>query len=251
MLSKTIKVSIGVLLMITAYGVDAQDKKVAVVTFYVNKSVSMADLDGTLGTAASVAAMAGDPKFDLESILKEFHQKFFTEYAKVLPFEFIPEEKVINSESYQNLRYAWDKQNDRNKSSVRRVYTGIDGYKILLTESFNKKGQMEVLHSIESEADGIMYINLSYAFIKKLAFGGMGAAGVEARIEMLLYNKEGKNVFRIYEKAQSKASVALVKGIPVMEAGKILPLCEDASEQIIDDLNDRLKKINKKVARKL
>ncbi|MEM6642272.1 MAG: hypothetical protein AAF616_04760 [Bacteroidota bacterium] len=237
--------------VIVAVASFAQDKKVAVVTFYVNKSISMADLDGAAGAAASIASVAGNPNFDLESILIKFHKKFFTEYAEVLPFEFVPEEKVITSESYQNLKYAWDKQGDRKKTSIRRVLTSIDGYKILLTDSFDKKGQLDVIDAIEGEVDGILYVNLGYAFVKKLAVGGMGTAGVEARIEMLLYNSEGKNVFRIYENAKSKNSVALVKGIPVMEVEKILPLCQDASDQLLEDMSGHLKKINKKVDKKL
>ena len=239
------------LLLLFAFDGKSQNKKVGVVTFYVNKSIGMEGLEGGVGAAASIASVAGDPSFDLESILKNFHERFFTEYAKELPFDFLPEEAVTNSQAYRELKYAWGKQNERKKTSIRRVLTSIDGYKILLTDSFDKKGQLEVINAIDGQVDGILYVNLGYAFVKKLAIGGVGAAGVEARIEMNLYNGEGKSVFQIYEQAKSKQSVALVKGLPIMEVDKLLPLCEDASEQLLNDLTGRLKKITKKVAKKL
>ncbi|NJO89411.1 MAG: hypothetical protein HC831_10980 [Chloroflexia bacterium] len=55
----------------------------------------------------------------------------------------------------------------------------------------------------------------------------------------------------INEYGTSKKTVGIVGGIPIMKAEKLLPLCESASEKLVQDLNKRIGKIVKKAAKKL
>jgi len=93
-----------------------------------------------------------------------------------------------------------------------------------------------------------MLVNIEYAFVKKTV---PFTAGIQAFVKIQLYNREGKKVFKIRKYATSKKSVAIVGGIPIMTPDKLLPLCENATAEVIEDLNKKLKKIAAKSAKKL
>jgi len=78
----------------------------------------------------------------------------------------------------------------------------------------------------------------------------MGSAGISAYADIRLWTKDSNKVFRINEYATSKKSVGMVAGVPIIKLEKILPMCEDASERIVKDLNKKLPKIVKKVSKK-
>jgi len=63
--------------------------------------------------------------------------------------------------------------------------------------------------------------------------------------------KKAKKVFKIREFATSKKSVGIVGGIPIMSADKLLPLCENATAEVVEDLSKKIKKIAAKAAKKL
>jgi len=101
------------------------------------------------------------------------------------------------------------------------------------------------------DADGVMFIFLSYEFIPKVAVGGMGTAGIKAYVNMRLYNKEGKKVFNMREGGTSKKTVAMIKGIPVMKPAEITPMCLNATEKLVKDLNKKVGKLAGKADKKL
>jgi hypothetical protein len=99
------------------------------------------------------------------------------------------------------------------------------------------------LNKIFPTADGLMFISLDYEFEGR----AMGfTAVVKANITISLFDKSCKKVFRVNESAVSKSKVPAVKGIPVMDAKKIQPMCQDATDELFDDLKGRLPKIIKK-----
>ena len=65
-----------------------------------------------------------------------------------------------------------------------------------------------------------------------------------------LFNKEAKKVFKMEEYATSKKSVPLINGVPIMTSEKVLPLCENATERLLEDLKKELPKLVKKVDKK-
>ncbi|MGB3465936.1 MAG: hypothetical protein WBA74_11730 [Cyclobacteriaceae bacterium] len=245
-----------VLLMLCAfYQANAQRKKVAVVTFYVNKHIGFEALGGGAALAGSIASLSEDPKFDLTSVLNNFHDVFFTEYAEQFPFDLLPEEEVLNNAEYQDYVSNFGETNDEERDKLFQQYITYEGYKPLIeTASLGNKNlkaksnEMRMLEIFEGKVDGVMFVYLDYGFVKK----SMGlAAGIQAYARMKLWNTEGKKVFKINEVATSKKSVPVVAGVPVMKVDKLLPLCENASEELIEDLGKRLKKIAGKADKKL
>ena len=182
--------------------VQAQKKKVAVVTFYVNKHIDFNSLGGGAALAGGIASLSEDPKFDLTSVLNNFHDVFFNEYAKVFPFDLLPESVVLSNDEYAEYVSNWGETKDEDRNGFVRKSMGL-------------------------------------------------AAGIQAFVRMKIWNSEGEKVFKINELATSKKSVPMVAGVPVMKVDKLLPLCESASEELIEDLGKRIKKIASKSAKKL
>jgi len=227
----------------------AQNKKVAVTTFWVSKHIGFEELGGAAGLGAAIASLCDDPNFNLQPVLNNFHKTFFNEYAKNFPFDLMPEEDVLKREAYINYetRFKADKDGDRKK--VFQRYLTPEGYKPMLEslikgENSNSKQMLKIFN----DADGIMFVSMGYDFVKKAV---PFTAGVRAFVRIKLWNKDGKKVFSINEYGTSKKSVGIVAGIPIMKAEKLLPLCESASEKLVADLNKRIKKVAKKAAKKL
>lgn len=228
----------------------AQNKKVAVVTFYVNKYIGTDQLGGAASLVSGVATLAEDPDFDLTSVLNNFHDTFFDEYAQTFPFELLPEEEVIGNPDYQAYESIGGETSDVDREKFFQQYIAYEGYKplaeyILAGKNRNEKQMLEIF---KDQVDGVMFVYLDYNFVR----GMLGVtANVQAYARMKLWNKEGKRVFALNEFATSKKSVAAVGGIPVMDTKELLPLCEDASERLMADLGKKIGKIVKKANKKL
>jgi hypothetical protein len=221
----------------------AQDKKVAVVTFYVVKQI---DLNG-VGSAAQVAMvnqLADDPKFDMAPLLKNFHDRFF-ENSKSFPFEFVPENEVVNNDAYKNFYPEGASVNEIIKGSANLA---ANGYKIVLPL---KTHENEInLLKIFGQCDGVMKVYLSFD-LESRGFGRMALVKINAHANIELFNKKGDKVFTIKKIAMSEKSGAQIAGIPFFTPGKILPLCESSVDQLILALDKDLPKMVSKAGRKL
>jgi hypothetical protein len=228
---------------------EAQTKKIAIVTFYADKLIGADKL--AEGARASFYEMAEkeNEQFDIEPILINFHEVFKEDYLESFPFEIVPEEDVINNPGYRNYELPSSITVNPNR------FISIDGYQVLvsggnLLRSWRTESHMlEVLSDLD--IDGVMYISLYYTWEPKIALGGMGNVGIKANITMELYNREAKKVFSHNESAVSKKSVALVGAVPVMNYDKLIPMCQNATEMLVKDLNKRIPKLTKKVGKKL
>ena len=228
--------------------VSAQDaeKKVALTTFFVDRQIDVSDLGANSTFIANILTMAKDSNFNLQPVLNDFKSNFFTEYAKHFPFSLKPESEILKNADYQAFEEAYS------MDFVRPLTP--EGYKVMypggILQRKENRNQNEMLRMFP-DADGVMYVFMNYSFVKKVAIGGMGSAGIRAYCSIWLYNKEGKNVFRVYESAVSKGSVGMVAGVPIISIEKILPMCHDASANLFEDLKGKLPKIAKKAAKKL
>ena len=233
--------------------ISADRKKVAVVTFYCDKWIDMSDLGGTAALLSAAGTLAEDTTFDIKKVLTNFHDVFFNEFSKQLPFDLLPESEVIGNEDYKAFQSYWDETSDKDNHKLMQRYATVDGYKPLLEmlTKAEKRNENRMLEIFGDKVDGVMFVYLDFSMVQKIAVGGTGAAGISSYCRMKLWNKEGKKVFAINEHAMSKGTVAVVGGIPIMKPEKILPLCEDSSERLLEDLRKRLGKIVSKSADKL
>jgi hypothetical protein len=232
------------LIFLAATWAQAQEKRVAIVTFYADKLIGANKLDEGARESFYKLAEEENEQFNIEPILKEFHKTFRNDYLKAFPFEVVPEEAVLNHPGY--LAYQLPSSITVNESRL----IPIDGYRVLVSGGNMLRSWRTEAHMIsvlsDLDVDGVMYVTLYYSWEPKIALGGMGNAGIKAHISMELYNREAKKVFSHEESAVSKKSVALVGAVPVMNYDKLLPMCQDATERLTADLVKKIPKLTKK-----
>ena len=239
-----------------AFGVSfAQKKNVAVVTFYVDKYIGANKIVAESRESTYEMTKQDDPRFDLNPILIDFHKTFMKKYVKEFPFDLVPEEDVLANPKYQaykGLEGVEDQDSlDKLNEAINDRFIAIKGYNVLLTGGNMLRSWRTESHMLQvledHNVDGVMFISMSYAWEPKVSVGGMGKAGIRAFIKMELFNKEAKKVFELDEQATSKKGVALIGGAPILDYDKLLPMCENATEILLEDLEKKLPKLIKKV----
>lgn len=222
----------------------AQDKKVAVVTFYTVKQI------GYVGKASqeallNSAKLADDSAYNILPILKNFHDQFFKNYANSFPFQLLPEKEVINNADYKSFIPDGNTVDDilSFKTDV-----SIPGYKVLppLKKYDNEKNLLAVFNN----CDGLMKVYLNFEMDKR-GTGNLALVKVKANLNIDLFNKNGEKVFSVTESALSQLSGTQVKGIQFMVPRKILPLCENAIDELMIVLQQDMPKIAERAGAKL
>lgn len=231
-------------ILTTGYG---QKKKVAVVTFYANKMVEFNELGiGSEELIKDVLDLRDNPDFNLAPLLEQYHSNFFNDYATAFPFELLPETTVVDSEKYQKFepKYnlsEYDAKNYLNYGNYNYIYEGFDG-------KFNEEG---IAKLFADEADGVLFVNIDFAFEKGFGVGKTMSIKMRATTRIALYNKKGEKVFAFSESERSKKTGVMVGGIPVVKPESILPMCESALTELMGDLNKRIAKVISKTEKKL
>jgi hypothetical protein len=235
----------------------AYGQKVAIVTFYVDKYIDYKKAnEGTRSTYNS-RTLADDPNFDLRPLLQEFYETFKKDFVKDFPFEIVDEKEILESPMYQAY-HGLDGVEDTDSmdvymENINDRFIAIDGYNVLLSGGNMLRSWRTESHLLKMfpDLDGVMFVYMHYQFEPKVALGGMGNAGMRAFINIDLFNKDAKKVFKMEEYATSKKSVPLIQGTPIMTTDKVLPMCENATERLLEDLQKELPKLVKKVDKKL
>lgn len=225
---------------------NAQKKKVAVITFYADKTIDLSGLSASADLIAKNTKLSDDPNFNLTEPLKKLHTAFFSEYSKNFDFEIIDEKEVLSNEAYQ----AFEPTYKEGKSLITNIETttSIEGYKVIPSYRQNVKDLKGVAEALG--VDAIMFVKLSFGFVKT-GIGNLGYVSVQARYSMDLFSKDNNSIFQFNEIAGSKKKAAMVGGIPIMKTEKIQPMCESAVEKLMKDLNKKVQRLAKKANKKL
>lgn len=223
----------------------SQEKKVALVTFYGDKKI------GGTGMGSIGESLMKDAAFDLQPLVEKAYQRFVNEFAKDFPFTLIPASEISGNPAYQSYQSSMlaDTAKTTNKllgiqyAVVKGMIFAYGDNQGLLSEA---KRDPCNLAKIFPDADGILFVSMDYEFESR----AMGfAAGATAYLNLFLYDKKCDKVFRIREFGVSKGKVPAAAGIPIMNSQKIQPLCEDATEQLFEELKGKIGKIVKKSAK--
>lgn len=234
------------LILVTQFSM-AQKKKVAVVTFYANKVVGFSDLGiGSEELIKEIFNLRDNPDFNLTPILNKYHDTFFNEYAKELPFELLSENEVCESEGYAQFQPKYDL-----KKYEARDYLLFGKYKYIYEGFMGQANEIAMAKLFAEKADGVMFVSINFDLMKGFGVGGTATVKVRATTRLALYDKQGNKVFAFSEGENSKKTGVMIKGIPVLSPEKILPMCDSALTELMGDLSKRIAKIVKKTAVKL
>jgi hypothetical protein len=243
--------------VLTWMPVSGQNKRVAVVTFFVDKYIDASKITADARNMNTEQTMRDDPNFDLRPLLNDFYDTFTKKYAKEFPFKLVDEKEVTGNPAYQaynGLDGIEDQDSiDFYEEAIHDRFISIDGYKVFLSggnllRSWRTEAQMM---KIFNDVDGLLFVYMSYGYEPKVSIGGMGNAGIRAYMHMDLFNKDAKKVFKLEEHATSKKGVPLINGVPIMTTAKVLPLCANATEILLKDMTKELPKLVKKINKNL
>ncbi|MEN8817129.1 MAG: hypothetical protein ABF274_09715 [Nonlabens sp.] len=226
--------------------VTAQKKKVAVITFYADKTIDLSNISGAADLIAKNTSLSEDPNFNLTEPLNKLHKAFFAEYKKNFDFEIIDEQTVINNEAYKSFEPVYTEGKSLFTNSETTV--SIDGYQAIPPYRKNVKALKAVAEALD--VDAIMFVKLSFGFVKT-GVGSFGYVSIQARYSMDLYTKDNNSIFQFNEVAGSKKKAVMVGGVPVMKTEKIQPMCESAVDKLMKDLNKKVSRLAKKANRKM
>ncbi len=235
-----------ILIAFLLFSICNAQKKVAVFTFFTNKTIDASSLNANADFVLKNTSLSENANFNLAPILRNYHQTFFNEYIKSLPLEIIKESTVLNNESYKKHTPNVNLTDKLNASR----YEVIDGYKIIRNQGQTIAAKQMASIAKELGVDGIMFVSLSFSFMQT-GVGKFGYVSVHAHTAIDIYTNEGKKALSIHENASSKKKAVLINGLPVIKPEKLLPMCENAVAQLMKDLNKKIEKAAKKVDRKL
>ena len=209
--------------------------------------VSFDDLGGGLDfLLRDVLNLRDNPNFNLNPILNQYHENFFSNYSKELPFELLPENEVLNNAAYQ----AFQPKFDLSKYDAKN-YLMFDKYKYIYEGLGGQANEVAIAKLFADKADGVMFVNIDFALEKGFGVGNTATVKMRATTRMALYNKTGEKVFAFSESERSKKTSVMVSGLPIITPEKILPMCESALTELMGDLGKRIAKIVKKTEMKL
>ena len=149
--------------------INAQEKNIAVVTFYVDKYINANKIVAESRESTYEMTKQDDPRFDLDPILKDFHETFMNEYIKMFPFELVPENDVLSNPKYQAYKGLDGIENQDSINKVKKEidsrFIAIEGYNVLLTGGNMLRSWRTEAHMIEllqdSNVDGVMFISMN------------------------------------------------------------------------------------------
>ena len=258
-MKKVIFILAALFLVAGASHAQKKKKKIAIVTFYVDKYINADKIVEGMREETYEMTRKDDPRFDLRPVLQEFHHEFIHEYASQFPFEIMDEKTILEHPKYQAYNGLEGIEDEGDAEGLERElqdrFIAIDGYSVLLTggnllRSWRTESHMvKILEDLG--VDGVMFVSLSYQWEPKVALGGLGNAGIRAFVNLELFDKDAKKVFKMQEYATSKKGVALVNGAPILNYDKLMPMCRNATEELQEDLNKKIGKLVKKADKKL
>ena len=226
---------------------NAQKKKVAIVTFYADKTIDLSEVDASADFIAKNTNLSNDPNFNLSKPLEDFHKAFFNDYVGEFDFELVSEETVLALPEYKEFEAEYG---DYRNLGNQEAFEAVEGYKVI--QSFGSRLEVKNLEPIADAlgVDAVMFVRLSYKF-NKTGIGKLGYYSVQTRVSLDLFSKDNKSIFQFSEIAGSKKKAVMVGGIPVMTPEKIQPMCESATEELIKDMNKKIDRLSKKANKKL
>lgn len=231
-----------------------QAEQAAVPIITVDQYIDMSDLqeggsvasDGS-GTGALMQRILNDDAFDLSPMADLLQERTFGTYAERLPARIMPEEEVIQTQRYENFTLLDEESNDDRMQRVNRleVPEGYKQYDVGQGSVFGDR-QKQMFGAVPEEADAILLVSAGYEMVEDNPFWywflpiSPDRAYVEATVRMEMLDRDGNEIMEIVQAARSDNHVNTVGGVTT-EASKIQPLCTEATEKAIEQIDTATK----------
>jgi hypothetical protein len=236
---------LGLALCLTQLGF-SQKKKIAVVSIAINKVISMESLGANAAVLQELQKIAEDAKFDFKPIAQNLHDKIFTEFAPIFPFELVDEKIVLEKQEYLNFEAS------NLSNQWYRLTETANGYKYLYDGAGGATNEEGMAKMFADKCDGVLFVYQDFLFRGGMSLGGNGVTNLGARVRFALYNKEGKKIFAFVEAENSGKSIVTIGGFPTIPSvEKVMEHCTNATEKVMADMSKKIEKQASKIEKKL
>lgn len=222
-------------------GIHAQIRKAALISVFGSRNLS----DNPLDTKMYQLIME-DSSFNLEPIVAKFDNLIREKFLPQFPFPFLSKEEVVNLPGYPDLKKYTRWANETVFTTAAPGYVPIAAFGIADDEEAMKKA-FEIL---PADVDVIMIAFIDFNLYDEMGFGGVSLKKVRANVNLKLFDRKIERVFKLKENAKSDKSVSAFGGF-VVDVENILPLIQNSSEKLFEEMNEKLPKSLAKMAKKL
>jgi hypothetical protein len=230
---KIMKTIIFVFAFLFAAGIaSAQINKCALISVFGDRNLS----DNPLDTKIYESLMK-DSSFNLTPIVNKFDQTIRESFLPQFPFPFLAKEEVVKSAGYYDLRALTKWAKDSWSTTSADLYIPIAAFGIADdTEAIKKSFEV-----VQQGVDGVMIAYINFNIYNAGGFGPMAKSKVYAYVNLKIFNKDGKRIFKVKERASSDMGVLAVGGI-ITDTKKVMPMIESAANNLMKDMNTVLPK---------
>lgn len=229
----------------------AQLNKVAIISIYGNRSLSDNPLDKAINEQ-----ILKDSSFNLSIIVERFAAYLNDEMIKDFPFPFVPKEDIINNPAYAKLgEVAGASKNNVTYDLVDGkvpLYTSARGY--LPIASFgivdDVKAIKQAFEMLPADVDGVMIAYVSFDLYDQAGMMGVTIKKARAYVNIKIFNREGKRIFKLKDYESSKEGVTGYGGF-VLESKKVYPLVSNAFDELLVSMKKKMPKSIAKLAKKI
>lgn len=221
----------------------AQLNKVALISVYGSRNLTDNELE-----KAAYEVLMKDTSFNILPIIIKFEQNVQNKFFPQLPFPFVPKEQVLNAPGYKELSDLTYFTKAKQEWSVTPSpgYIPLASFGILDdTEAIKKSFSL-----LPSDVDGVMVCFIEFKLYESVGIGGMSSKKIYAYVNMKIFNKDGKQIFKLKERASSSKGIMAVGGI-ITDVKKVLPLVNDAADKLFEEMQERLPKALAKLAKNI
>jgi len=236
------RIIIALMLASFTFGVsNSQLKKVALISVYGDRNLSDNPLETKL-----YEGMMKDSSFNLTPIVFKFDENLRDNLLPQFPVPFLEKKDVVNADGYKELvqlthySHGTKLQSYYTTSAEDYIPIGVSGDKQAIKKAFE----------LYPDIDGVMIAYINFNIYDGAGIGGFSKKKVYAYVNMKIFDKDANLLFKLKERASSKKGVASFAGF-IPETSKVLPVIEDAADNLFSDMEKKLPKSLKKMAKKL
>ena len=221
----------------------AQNKKVAVVSIFIDKFTNQGMND------QRNKSNNPDDLMNYDSIITTFKSRFFEQYATALPVDFLAEDSVTKAAGYAELGEGQKVDSQWSRFTTAEGYVLIDSR----WSSKDKDAIQKAFAVLPKEVDFIMISYLSFSVTASSTVNNIRYFKINAFVKMKAFDRSGDEVFKIQEAGKSEDELAEVShsGWTMMDYAGIRPLSFQALDKMYLDLEKDLPKDVKKIQKKI
>ncbi len=228
-------------LICTAYTwSSAQIQKAGLISVFGSRNLS----DNPMDTKIYIALMK-DSSFNLTPVVNKFDQLIREKFLSQFPFPFIPKDEVVKANGYQDLKALTQWAKDNYSTTPAEGYVPMAAFGIINDMDAIKKS-FEIIPGI----DGVMIAYIDFTIYNSGGIGPLAKKKIYAYVNLKIFNKDGKRIFKLRERATSDDGVMAVAGI-ITDVKKLMPMIESASNNLFADMLEKLPKSLAKMTKQM